>query len=57
MLTGLAVIAMLTLGTLLWFRKMAKISEMLERTLDEHSDEALTGQLHARLTTRADAHD
>ena len=45
MLTGLAVIAMLILGTLLWLRKLTKISEMLERTRDEHGDEALTKQL------------
>jgi hypothetical protein len=39
MLTGLAVIAILTFGTLLWFRKMTKISETLERMLAEHGDE------------------
>ena len=56
MLTELGVIAMLILGTLLWFRKMTKILEMLERMLDDHRDDGPADQFHSRPTTRANAH-
>jgi len=57
MLTGLAVFAMLILGTLLWLRKITKISEMLERMLDDQGDEGLAEQLHARPTMPRHAHE
>lgn len=56
MLTGLGVIAMLILGTLLWFRKMTKVFEMVERMLDDHGDDGPADEFHSRPTTRADAH-